>query len=49
MSNSNRTIGAALLTALLPIASELAAAPASERTESTLTTGDGTACVVAFV
>ncbi|HBY50725.1 MAG: alpha/beta hydrolase [Pseudomonadota bacterium] len=41
MSNSNRTIGAALLTALLPIASELAAAPASERTESTLTTGDG--------
>lgn len=41
MNNSNRTIGVALLTALLPIASELAAAPASERTESTLTTGDG--------
>lgn len=41
MNNSNRAIATALLAALLPIASELAAAPSSERTESTITTHDG--------
>lgn len=41
MNNSNRAIATALLAALLPIASELAAATSSERTESTITTHDG--------
>lgn len=41
MSNSKRTIATALLAALLPIASELAAAPSGEHTESTITTHDG--------
>lgn len=41
MRTPNRTIAAALLAVLLPIASQLAAAPSSERTESTITTQDG--------
>lgn len=41
MKNTNRAIATALLTALLPIASELAAAPSVERTESIITTHDG--------
>lgn len=41
MSTSNRAIATALLTALLPVATELAAEPAIERSESTITTRDG--------
>ncbi|KAA0696355.1 alpha/beta hydrolase [Halopseudomonas laoshanensis] len=41
MRTPNRTIAAALLAVLLPITSQLAAAPSSERTESTITTQDG--------
>ena len=41
MSKSNRAIASALLTALLPVATELAAEPAVDSTESTITTRDG--------
>lgn len=41
MAKTNRTLTAALLSALLPMASELAAAPALTQTESTITTIDG--------
>lgn len=41
MSISNRTVATALLTALLPVATELAAAPGNERTESLITTQNG--------
>lgn len=41
MTRSNRTIAVAMLTAMLPVATELAAEPGVNHTQSTITTHDG--------